>query len=72
MVSINLRKFKKRIKYLKFGPYYLVATGKERAGEPLFTFIDGKIYTAYEALALARKYGYDAVERIYEAFNSLG
>lgn len=50
----------------------MVATGKERAGEPLFTFIDKKIYTASEALALARKYGYDSVDRVYEAFNSLG
>jgi len=50
----------------------MVATGKERSGEPLFTFIDGKLYTASEALALAKKYGYDSVDRVYEAFNSLG
>jgi len=72
MTSINLRKFKKRIKHIKFGPYYMVAIGKERAGEPLFTFIDGKLYTATEALALPKKYGYDSLDRVYEAFNSLG
>ncbi len=72
MVSFNLRKHNKRIKHIKFGPYYLVALDKVKDGEPLFTFIDGKTYKASEALSLARKYGYNDVERIYEAFNSLG
>jgi len=72
MVSFNLRKHNKRIKHIKFGPYYLVAIDKTKDGEPLFAFIDGKFYKASDALTLAKKYGYNEVERVYEAFNSLG
>jgi hypothetical protein len=49
-----------------------VSANKTKDGEPLFVFIDGKFYKASEALTLAKKYGYNEVERVYEAFNSLG
>ena len=51
MVSLNLRKFNKRIKHIKFGPYYMVALNKWDKGEQLFTFIDGKTYRDSEAHA---------------------
>lgn len=72
MVSLNLRKFNKRIKHIKFGPYYMVALNKWEKGEQLFTFIDGKTYRDSEAMTLAKKYGYNNVERVYETYNSLG
>ncbi len=72
MVSLNLRKFNKRIKHIKFGPYYMVALNKWDKGEQLFTFIDGKTYRDSEAMTLAKEYGYNSVERVYETYNSLG
>lgn len=72
MVSLNLRKFNKRIKHIKFGPYYMVALNKWDKGEQLFTFIDGKTYRDSEAMTLAKEYGYNNVERVYETYNSLG
>jgi|TARA_R100000951_G_C2630565_1_gene177503 hypothetical protein len=72
MVSLNLRKFNKRIKHIKFGPYYMVALNKWDKGEQLFTFIDGKTYRDSEVMTLAKKYGYNNVERVYETYNSLG
>lgn len=72
MVSLNLRKFNKRIKHIKFGPYYMVSLNKWDKGEQLFTFIDGKTYRDSEAMTLAKKYGYNNVERVYETYNSLG
>jgi len=38
----------------------------------LFTFIDGKTYRDSEVMTLAKKYGYNNVERVYETYNSLG
>jgi len=72
MVSLNLRKFNKRIKHIKFGPYYMVALNKWDKGEQLFTFIDGKTYRESEVETLAKKYGYNNVKRVYETYNSLG
>jgi hypothetical protein len=72
VVSLNLRKFNKRIKHIKFGPYYMVALNKWDKGEQLFTFIDGKTYRDSEAMTLAKEYGYNNVERVYETYNSLG
>jgi hypothetical protein len=70
--SLNLRKFNKRIKHITFGPYYLVATGRKDRGEEIFAFIDGKFYKESEAMTLAKKYGYNKIQRIYETYNSLG
>jgi hypothetical protein len=72
MVSFNLRKHNKRIKHIKFGPFYLVAADKTKDGEPLFAFIDGNFYKVSEALPLAKSMGYNSIEMIYEAYNSLG
>ena len=72
MPSLNLRKFNKRIKHITFGPYYLVATGRKDRGEEIFAFIDGKFYKESEAMTLAKKYGYNKIQRIYETYNSLG
>ncbi len=70
--SLNLRKFNKRIKHITFGPYYLVATGRKDRGEEIFAFIDGKFYKESEAMTLAKKYGYNKIQRVYETYNSLG
>lgn len=72
MPSLNLRKFNKRIKHITFGPYYLVATGRKDRGEEIFAFIDGKFYKESEAMTLAKKYGYNKIQRVYETYNSLG
>jgi hypothetical protein len=50
----------------------MVALNKWDKGEQLFTFIDGKTYRDSEAMTLAKKYGYNNVERVYETYNSLG
>lgn len=72
MPSLNLRKFNKRIKHITFGPYYMVATGMKDRGEEIFAFIDHKLYKESEALTLAKKYGYNKIQRVYETYNSLG
>jgi hypothetical protein len=50
----------------------MVSLNKWEKGEQLFTFIDGKTYRDSEAMTLAKKYGYNTVERVYETYNSLG
>jgi len=71
--SLNLRKFNKRIKHITFGPYCMVATGKkDKLGEQMFAFVDGKFYKESDAMTLAKKYGYNKIQRVYETYNSLG
>ena len=51
----------------------MVATGKkDKLGEQMFAFVDGKFYKESDAMTLAKKYGYNKIQRVYETYNSLG
>tara|TARA_R110000868_G_scaffold91461_2_gene253648 strand:+ start:1241 stop:1396 length:156 start_codon:yes stop_codon:yes gene_type:complete len=51
----------------------MVATGKkDKLGEQMFAFVDGKFYKESDAMTLAKEYGYNKIQRVYETYNSLG